>query len=99
MLVSKQYVASALMILCVIVLIWHSRQVIAQLTHIFVCRTSMEPVETLPVNSTVIRIYYGIVCVNSLFDIYSMNMYDLLHFEHKNSVTIIKLLYRATSHR
>ena len=36
----------------------------------------------------------------NLFNTYSMKTYVLLHFEHRNDVTIIvKLLYRATSHR
>ena len=33
-------------------------------------------------------------------NIYSMNTYVLLQFEHKNSITIIvKIVHKATSHR
>ena len=38
--------------------------------------------------------------MSEIFNTYFMKTYILLHFEHKNDVTIvIKLLYRATNRR
>ena len=38
--------------------------------------------------------------MSGLFDTYSMKIYVLLHFEHKNYVTIIvKFMYGATSRK